>query len=111
MNMNIILEGKRKCFELLTDIVVLRRLGTKHYVNQAYDHSMQMINTWTPTLGKGIIYSCLSLNISCALINESIRRHISLHLIKLHKLIEMIGVNDIIMPILLICHVTLPAFH
>ena len=111
MNMNIILEGKRKCFELLTDIVVLRRLGTKPYVNQAYDHSMQMINTWTPTLGKGIIYSCLSLNISCALINESIRRHISLHLIKLHKLIEMIGVNDIIMPILLICHITLPAFH
>ena len=96
-----------------------------------------------------IVFTCLSLNISCALgealpidpkhplfvitphllylfrhwydlpsvwdvffpVNESVRRHISSHLCKLQRLIEILGANAVISPVLLLCHVSMSSLH
>lgn len=58
-----------------------------------------------------IVYTAISLNIACALVNESVRRHVSSHFIKFHRLMDLMGVDDLIMPILLMCQISLPSLH
>ena len=110
-NQNDNFEVQEKCLQLLTDIVIERKLGAKPYVNQLYDDSMHFINQWNSYKNDSIIYTCLSVNIACALVNESVRRHISSHLNRYHRLIEIMGVNKVISPILILCQVTISSFH
>ena len=37
-----LVRAQKKCLALLTDVVVVSKLGSKPYVNQAYDESVQV---------------------------------------------------------------------
>ena len=70
------------------------------------------MSEWNSATGDlSTVHVCLSLNIACALVNESVRRHASSHLIKLLRIVEMVGPNEVMMPILMLCQVSIPSLH
>ena len=38
-----LMQARVKCLELLTDIIIEKKLGAKAYVNEAYDEAMQVM--------------------------------------------------------------------
>jgi len=94
---------QEKCVQLLTDIINERCSASKPYVTGAYDVVVKLISTWKARGNFLFMHSCVSLAIASSMISPSVQRHVYTHLEKFYSILERLGPNLIIGPLLLLC--------